>query len=127
MLAIAKKHAIRITAAGGEGGLLQLRKFTSDPNPQNKYTAKPKLFPYGWASWKNIREDSAFYADQTATIKLLDDYRYSYLWRPRRFGKTLLVNQLELYYDVAERHTILRNISKGLPSMTIPPPSKALC
>jgi len=59
-----------------------------------------KPFPYGVSSFKQIVADNAFYIDKTHAIQDFENCgRYLKLWRPRRCGKSLVCNQLQLYYD----------------------------
>jgi hypothetical protein len=60
--------------------------------------------PYGLAHFVDLREQGYFYVDKTAFIPLLehpDTSRHLLLLRPRRFGKSLLLNMLAAYYDCA--------------------------
>ena len=51
---------------------------------------------YGLSSFKTIRENSLKYIDKTESIfKLISQNNYVFLARPRRFGKTLLVDTLK--------------------------------
>ena len=59
-------------------------------------------FPYGANSWEQIVSKKKFFVDNTETISNLEKTgEYLKLWRPRRFGKTLLCDQLALYYDIS--------------------------
>ena len=60
----------------------------------------PRL-PYGIADYTTIRKDHLRYIDRTRTIADLESMgRFLFFLRPRRFGKSLLVNQLGCYYDI---------------------------
>jgi hypothetical protein len=60
---------------------------------------KPK-YPVGEQSFENIRLDGAVYVDKTDLIyKLAHTYRAVFLSRPRRFGKSLLVDTMARYFD----------------------------
>jgi hypothetical protein len=60
-------------------------------------------FPYGISDFKKIIEQNLFYVDRTNRIPLLEDAGHQLLFlRPRRFGKSLLLNMLSNYYDVAK-------------------------
>lgn len=63
-------------------------------------TNKRKL-PAGIQSFKKIREDGYLYVDKTDIVwKLANNgMQYNYLSRPRRFGKSLLVDTLQLYLE----------------------------
>ena len=55
--------------------------------------------PYGWADFRAIRLESRLYIDKTRFLRALEDERYAFLIRPRRFGKSCWVSVLENYYD----------------------------
>ena len=55
--------------------------------------------PYGEADFKRIRVNRWLYVDKTRFLRSLEDERYAFLIRPRRFGKTCWVSLLENYYD----------------------------
>jgi hypothetical protein len=60
---------------------------------------EPK-YPVGEQSFENIRLDGSVYVDKTELIyKLTHKYRTVFLSRPRRFGKSLLVDTLACYFD----------------------------
>ena len=61
-------------------------------------TAIPPI-PYGWADFALIRREGALYVDKTRFLHELEDERYAFLIRPRRFGKSCWVSMLENYYD----------------------------
>ena len=54
--------------------------------------------PYGEANFQRIRLNRWLYVDKTRFLRRLEDERYAFLIRPRRFGKTLWVSLLENYY-----------------------------
>ena len=55
--------------------------------------------PYGEADFRRIRRNRWLYVDKTRFVRRLEDERYAFLIRPRRFGKSLWVSLLENYYD----------------------------
>ena len=57
------------------------------------------LIPYGWADFRAIRLEGRLYVDKTRFVRLLEDERFTFLIRPRRFGKSCWVSLLENYYD----------------------------
>ena len=63
-------------------------------------TIERKL-PVGVQSFEKIRKEGYLYVDKTDIIWNLANRgrRYNYLSRPRRFGKSLLVDTLEAYFD----------------------------
>ncbi len=61
--------------------------------------SKRKL-PTGLASFKELRNKGCYYVDKTRHIKqLLDDGKYYFLSRPRRFGKSLLLSTLKELFE----------------------------
>ena len=54
--------------------------------------------PYGRAHFKGIRQDGALYIDKTRFLRELDNHRYAFFIRPRRFGKSCWISVLESYY-----------------------------
>ena len=61
-------------------------------------TAHPRI-PYGEADFRRIRLNRWLYVDKTRFVRRLEEERYAFLIRPRRFGKSLWVSLLENYYD----------------------------
>ena len=59
-----------------------------------------RKLPVGIQSFEKIRKDGYLYVDKTDIIWRLanTDNTYNYLSRPRRFGKSLLVDTLEAYF-----------------------------
>ncbi len=55
--------------------------------------------PYGWADFRAIRLENRLYVDKTRFVHALEEERYVFLIRPRRFGKSCWVSLLENYYD----------------------------
>lgn len=55
--------------------------------------------PYGRAAFPSVRRDGCLYVDKTRFIRVLEDERYVFFVRPRRFGKTFWLATLECYYD----------------------------
>ena len=60
--------------------------------------AYPRI-PYGEADFRRIRLNRWLYVDKTRFLRRLEQERYAFLIRPRRFGKSLWVSLLENYYD----------------------------
>ena len=60
--------------------------------------AYPRI-PYGEADIRRIRWNGWLYVDKTRFVRRLEQERYAFLIRPRRFGKSLWVSLLENYYD----------------------------
>ncbi len=64
-------------------------------------TSKPKSIPYGMQDWKTVRLENCYYVDKSRFIAEIEAAnRYFFFIRPRRFGKSLLMNMLRQYYDV---------------------------
>ena len=61
-------------------------------------TVHPRI-PYGEADFQRIRLNRWLYVDKTRFLRRLEDERYAFLIRPRRFGKSLWISLLENYYD----------------------------
>ena len=61
-------------------------------------TAFPQI-PYGWADFEAMRVERCLYVDKTRFLHELENERFAFLIRPRRFGKSCWVSLLENYYD----------------------------
>ena len=57
------------------------------------------LIPYGMADFHAIRREGFLYVDKTRFVRELENERYVFFLRPRRFGKTCWISVLEHYYD----------------------------
>ena len=57
--------------------------------------------PYGRGNFRSIRLDRCLYVDKTRFIRALEQERYAFFIRPRRFGKTLWLTMLNAYYNRA--------------------------
>ena len=64
--------------------------------------------PYGRASFPSVRRDGCLYVDKTRFLRQLEDERYVFFIRPRRFGKTFWLAMLECYYDRRQRDYIIQ-------------------
>ena len=61
--------------------------------------AKRKL-PIGIQTFREIREQNHYYVDKTAYIRrLVDEGKHYFLSRPRRFGKSLLIDTLKELFE----------------------------
>ena len=68
---------------------------------QQQIPDKPKRIPYGMQNWEDVRLDNHYYVDKTQFIpKIEAANRFFFFIRPRRFGKSLLINMLRQYYDI---------------------------
>ena len=61
---------------------------------------KLKKLPIGIYTFSEIIEDNYIYVDKTAlAFKLIDNYKYIFLSRPRRFGKSLFLDTLRNIFE----------------------------
>ena len=64
---------------------------------------KRRKLPIGIQSFRTIRERNCYYVDKTPLIRhLVDQGDYYFLSRPRRFGKSLLVDTLRSLFEGSE-------------------------
>ncbi len=57
-------------------------------------------YPIGIQTFAKIREENYLYIDKTEIVhRLVKDGGYYFLSRPRRFGKSLLITTLEVYFQ----------------------------
>ncbi|MCY4287994.1 MAG: AAA family ATPase [Aestuariivita sp.] len=62
-----------------------------------------KSLPIGIQDFETIRSDNFYYVDKTPLIRqLVDEGRHYFLSRPRRFGKSLLVDTLKALFEGRE-------------------------
>ena len=70
---------------------------------------KPKRLPYGMQNWEDVRLQNCYYVDKTHFIPEIEAANnFSFFIRPRRFGKSLLMNMLRQYYDVKKANMFER-------------------
>ena len=68
-------------------------------------TEKPKKIPYGKQNWEDMRLQNCYYVDKTHYIPEIEAANdFFFFIRPRRFGKSLLINMLRQYYDASKEH-----------------------
>ncbi|MCQ2360838.1 MAG: AAA family ATPase, partial [Paludibacteraceae bacterium] len=61
---------------------------------------KLKNYPLGIYTFSEIIERNLFYIDKTGYVhNIANKYKYVFLSRPRRFGKSLLVDTLQCYFE----------------------------
>ncbi len=73
-----------------------------DPNRPPPRPAKRKL-PLGIQTFREIREGDYYYVDKTGFVRrLVDDGKHYFLSRPRRFGKSLLLDTLKELFEGSE-------------------------
>ncbi len=74
-------------------------------------------FPYGISDFYKLITENYLYIDRSDRIPLIEDAGMQLLFlRPRRFGKSLLLNMLANYYDLAQaKHfeTLFGNLKIG--------------
>ncbi len=59
-----------------------------------------KKLPIGIQTFKEIRDDNYIYIDKTKeALELIENYKYSFLSRPRRFGKSLFLDTLHNIFE----------------------------
>ena len=62
---------------------------------------KMMKIPYGVTDFAEMRQRGYYYVDKTRFIeKIEDDSNFLFFLRPRRFGKSLMLNVIQAYYDV---------------------------
>ena len=56
-------------------------------------------YPIGIQDFEKLRKGNYVYVDKTGLIyKMVKEGSYYFLSRPRRFGKSLLISTLEVYF-----------------------------
>ena len=59
-----------------------------------------RRLPIGIQTFREIREENCYYVDKTAHIRrLIDEGKYYFLSRPRRFGKSLFLDTLKELFE----------------------------
>lgn len=59
-----------------------------------------KRYPIGIQTFSSIREDNYLYVDKTRYVyELVNEYKYVFLSRPRRFGKSLLTSTFHSFFN----------------------------
>ena len=71
----------------------------SEPDGASGDRARVPAIPYGLAYFKGIRREGCLYVDKTRFLHPLEQERFVFFIRPRRFGKTCWLSMLESYYD----------------------------
>lgn len=58
------------------------------------------IYPIGQQDFQSLREEGKVYIDKTETIyKLVNNSKYVFLSRPRRFGKSLLLSTIKAFFE----------------------------
>jgi len=67
----------------------------------NMASNKRLKIPYGVTDFATMRREGYYYVDKTRFIsKLEDEGNFVFFLRPRRFGKSLMLNVIQAYYDI---------------------------
>ena len=62
-----------------------------------------RKLPIGIQTFRKIREEGCYYVDKTAhVLRLVDEGTHYFLSRPRRFGKSLLLDTLKELFEGSE-------------------------
>ena len=86
----------------GIGGIAGKQSMTRTETGSDPRTARRKL-PIGIQTFREIREDGCYYVDKTAYVHLLaEEGKHHFLSRPRRFGKSLLLDTLKELFEGSE-------------------------
>ena len=63
-----------------------------------------KRLPYGISNYWQIRRDNHYCVDKTMYLERMEQAgNFLFLIRPRRFGKSLFLSMMELYYDIESK------------------------
>ena len=63
-----------------------------------------KKIPYGMTDFERIILENYYYVDKTQYIAKVEKVTsFFFFVRPRRFGKSLFLNMLGLYYDINQK------------------------
>ena len=82
-------------------------------------TVKRWRLPIGIQDFRTIREEGYYYVDKTPIIRrIVNEGRHYFLSRPRRFGKSLLVDTLKSLFEGG------RGV---VPGAGHPPPLELVC
>ena len=71
----------------------------SEPDGASGDRPRVPAIPYGLAYFKGIRREGCLYVDKTRFLHPLEQERFVFFIRPRRFGKTCWLSMMESYYD----------------------------
>ena len=88
----------------GHSAFLGLRisksKFLPTFAVENRKSGDMTKYPIGIQTFEKIVDDGFMYIDKTALMyRLIQEGRYYFLSRPRRFGKSLLLSTMEAYFQ----------------------------
>lgn len=63
-----------------------------------------KRIPYGISDFQRLSQEDYYYVDKTRFLERVEAaHPFLFMIRPRRFGKSLWLSLMELYYDIATR------------------------
>lgn len=63
-----------------------------------------KRIPYGVSNFVEVMEQNQYYVDKTMYLPLLENQPNNLFFiRPRRFGKSIFLSMLRVYYDIAQK------------------------
>ena len=89
------------------------------PEPSDTPAARRKL-PIGIQTFSKIREEGCYYVDKTAYVRrLVDEGTHCFLSRPRRFGKSLLVDWNQGSQSIGLRIGRVADLELAAPPMGI--------
>lgn len=85
---------------------------------------KQRLYPVGIQTFSKIREGNYLYIDKTEQVFRLThhSFKYAFLSRPRRFGKSLLASTLHAYFEGREelfRGLAIEQLEKEWPAYPV--------
>ena len=69
---------------------------------KTKVMEQIRQIPYGVSDFRSVRERNLYYVDKSMYLAELEKQSDTLIFiRPRRFGKSLFLNMMRLYYDKA--------------------------
>ena len=71
---------------------------------ESELTSSAVKYPVGEQSFESLRNEGFIYVDKTRYIeRIVNGYKYYFLSRPRRFGKSLFLSLLKCFFE-GKRH-----------------------
>lgn len=76
-------------------------------------TKRKKILPVGIENFEEIRTDGYYYVDKTAMIRdlLLKRGKVNLFTRPRRFGKSLNMSMLKVFFEIGCDRTLFDGLT----------------
>ena len=75
----------------------------TEPGPAAEPSPARRKLPIGIQTFREIREDDCYYVDKTPRIRwLVNGGKHYFLSRPRRFGKSLLLDTIKELFEGKE-------------------------